>query len=164
MGNKRINNLENKKDYEFSKMSSTPSRVKLEQWLTDCLGFDDGVSDVLDYLLEIESSEDLYEYLSQLLGIEDDKISKFVDDLGRFQRGEELIHLEFQRSTTNIDDKKPSANNKQGEDEKVASSTNATTKNNSISSNRNNNDAIQNTNTKQQQSQSKLSSNSAAFI
>merc|ERR1712183_285221 len=107
MGNKRINNLENKKDYEFSKMSSTPSRVKLEQWLTDCLGFDDGVSDVLDYLLEIESSEDLSDYLAQLLGINDNEILKFVDDLGRFQRGEELIHLAFE-STNNIDDEKKS--------------------------------------------------------
>jgi len=63
----------------------------LEKALGNLLGFDDGATDVLDHLLTIESPEDLLEYLSQLLG--DDRqseITKFVDNVGRFNRGESI--------------------------------------------------------------------------
>mmetsp|Transcript_7321 Transcript_7321/g.11110 ORF Transcript_7321/g.11110 Transcript_7321/m.11110 type:complete len:327 (+) Transcript_7321:109-1089(+) len=70
----------------------TTIKDDLTKRLGSLLGFDEGASDVLEHLLSIESQEDLADYLSQLLGLEDtnEQVTKFVDDVGRFQRGESL--------------------------------------------------------------------------
>ncbi|KAL7565481.1 hypothetical protein ACA910_012220 [Epithemia clementina (nom. ined.)] len=63
----------------------------LLQELAQLLGFDDGASDVLDHLLTIDSSEDLLDYLSQLLGSANDPVKQFVENICRFQRGESVV-------------------------------------------------------------------------
>lgn len=78
---------------ETSKKSSIASRRKaLEHHLGSLLGFDD-VSDVLEHLLTIDTSEDLLEYLSQLLGLDEGAVVDFVEDISRFRGGQELIHI-----------------------------------------------------------------------
>ncbi|KAI2510880.1 putative zinc finger motif [Fragilaria crotonensis] len=73
-------------------MSDTVSSAKetLTEKLADLLGFADGAQDVLEHLLSIESSEDLRAYLSQLLGQDGENVRLFVEDVGKFQRGESL--------------------------------------------------------------------------
>jgi hypothetical protein len=99
-------------------MNSTDPKEVLTKRLADLLGFEDGVSDVLEHLLTIESQEvrlrekgpdfvrnsarrlmiafwypfiqDLLEYLSQLLGQGDDNVKSFVEDAGKFRRGENV--------------------------------------------------------------------------
>ena len=65
----------------------------LESILGSLLGFDDGASDVLGHLLTIESKDDLIEYLSQLLGNESPEMLSFVDNVGQYKRGEDVISL-----------------------------------------------------------------------
>mmetsp|Transcript_8464 Transcript_8464/g.16188 ORF Transcript_8464/g.16188 Transcript_8464/m.16188 type:complete len:286 (+) Transcript_8464:45-902(+) len=65
-------------------------QAQLSQDLADLLGFDDGVEDVLEHLLTIESSEDLLDYLSQLLGSTNEKVQLFVDNVNAFQKGGSL--------------------------------------------------------------------------
>ena len=79
----------------------------LESILGSLLGFDDGASDVLEHLLTIESKDDLIEYLSQLLGNESPEVISFVDNVGRYKRGEEVI-LSVPPETNNSDDKEDS--------------------------------------------------------
>eukprot|EP00980_Cylindrotheca_fusiformis_P014964 scaffold4095_cov117-Cylindrotheca_fusiformis.AAC.21 len=98
---------------------SREGKAILESTLGKLLGFDDGAADVLDHLVTIESKEarlkmngsffnDLSEYLSQLLGNETPEISSFVENVGRFQRGEEVI-LPAADNETPTDDEKPTA-------------------------------------------------------
>uniref|UniRef100_A0A7S4JZ24 TRIP4/RQT4 C2HC5-type zinc finger domain-containing protein n=2 Tax=Odontella aurita TaxID=265563 RepID=A0A7S4JZ24_9STRA len=70
-------------------MSSYAARAALECRLATLLGFDDGASDLFEHIVEIESSEDLSDYLSQLLGDSED-IQDFIGDVGRFKRGEDV--------------------------------------------------------------------------
>lgn len=88
---------------------SQEGRAILESTLGKLLGFDDGASDVLDHLLSVESKEDLLEYLSQLLGDATAEVLAFVDNVGRFKRGDTLALIE---EATNVqeEDSKPSAN------------------------------------------------------
>jgi len=68
------------------------ARSLLEKRLGEFLGFEDeSLSDILEHLLSVESERDLRDYLSQLLGSEDDGIQDFVKDIGRFQRGEPIL-------------------------------------------------------------------------
>ena len=76
-------------------MSSSAGRKTLEKRLGDFLGFDDGVEDVLDHLLSIDSSSDLLDYLEQLLGSRDDAVKAFVEDVGKFQQGLPIETLDF---------------------------------------------------------------------
>eukprot|EP00934_Nitzschia_sp_Nitz4_P004703 Nitzschia sp. Nitz4//scaffold10_size219509//18466//19429//NITZ4_001395-RA/size219509-augustus-gene-0.212-mRNA-1//1//CDS//3329532821//4693//frame0 len=62
----------------------------LVEALGKLLGFDDGASDVLEHLLTIESSEDLVDYLGQLFGGSTSEMLRFVEDVGKFKRGESL--------------------------------------------------------------------------
>ena len=68
------------------------ARKALEGHLASLLGFDE-VSDVFDHLVTIETEDDLLEYLSALLGLEGAAVGDFVDDIWRFQRGEELVNI-----------------------------------------------------------------------
>lgn len=80
------------------------ARRSLEKRLGDFLGFqDDSLSDVLDHLLSIEGSDDLLDYLSQLLGDDQsDDIKLFVEDIGKFQRGEEIDILVDETITEDV--------------------------------------------------------------
>lgn len=75
-------------------------KAVLEEALGKLLGFQDGVSDVLDHLLTIESRNDLETYLNQLLGDLTPSILLFVDNVERFQRGEPIASSDDQLSTT----------------------------------------------------------------
>jgi len=68
------------------------SKSVLIKQLENLLGFDDGADDILEHLLPIKSSEDLRDYLSQLSGLDgdNDNVQTFVNDVGKFQRGEKL--------------------------------------------------------------------------
>ena len=68
------------------------ARKALEAHLASLLGFDE-VSDVFDHLVTIDVKDDLLEYLSALLGLEGGAVGDFVDDIWRFQRGEELVNI-----------------------------------------------------------------------
>jgi len=71
---------------------SSADRTALEHRLASLLGFDDAVEDIFEQLLSIDSSEDLFEYLSSLLGDDGDSVKQFVQDVERFQKDEALIH------------------------------------------------------------------------
>mmetsp|Transcript_24207 Transcript_24207/g.57261 ORF Transcript_24207/g.57261 Transcript_24207/m.57261 type:complete len:330 (+) Transcript_24207:72-1061(+) len=75
---------------------SVDPKFKLQKSLGKLLGFDDGAEDVMEYLLSIQSAEDVSEYLQQLLGLssESDELNSFVEDMGRYHRGEKLSHNE----------------------------------------------------------------------
>jgi len=73
-------------------MGDDSSRKALEGHLASLLGFDE-VSDVFEHLLTIEEEDDLSEYLSALLGLDGGAVSDFVQDMGRFQRGEKLVNI-----------------------------------------------------------------------
>lgn len=73
-----------------NEMRMESPRDTLVQRLAGLLGFEDGASDVLEHLLSIESQEDLLDYLSQLLGQDNQQVRTFVEDVGRFQTGEAL--------------------------------------------------------------------------
>ena len=73
-------------------MGDDSSRRALEGHLASLLGFDE-VSDVFEHLLTIEEEDDLSEYLSALLGLDDGAVSEFVQDMGRFKRGEKLVNI-----------------------------------------------------------------------
>lgn len=80
----------------------------LEKRLGDILGFDDaGLTDILDHLLSIESDEDLRDYLSQLLGSEDEESREFIKDLGRFQKGEPYEFVEPAATASNSQQQPP---------------------------------------------------------
>ena len=106
---------------------STAARRSLENRLGNFLGFqDESLSDVLDHLLSIEGSDDLLDYLSQLLGDDQsDDIKVFVEDIGKFQRGEEIaiLIMEDDTSTANVpateDTPTTTARNKQPQEENV---------------------------------------------
>lgn len=55
--------------------------------------------------------QDLAEYLSQLLGNETPEIVEFVENVGRFQRGEEVILASTEKDGHATDDSKPEALN-----------------------------------------------------
>jgi hypothetical protein len=92
-------------------MAMVPAKSKelLVQQLAVLLGFgeDDGAADdMLEHLLTIESSKDLLDYLTQLLGA--DKIEamrSFVDNVGRFQRGEAIISVEKEDAEVKSEEK-----------------------------------------------------------
>eukprot|EP00547_Thalassionema_nitzschioides_P004528 CAMPEP_0194206156 /NCGR_PEP_ID=MMETSP0156-20130528/5257_1 /TAXON_ID=33649 /ORGANISM="Thalassionema nitzschioides, Strain L26-B" /LENGTH=315 /DNA_ID=CAMNT_0038932599 /DNA_START=62 /DNA_END=1009 /DNA_ORIENTATION=- len=69
-------------------MTQIESKEILTKRLENLLGFDDGTGDVLEHLLSIESHYDLKDYLVQLLGQGGENVISFVDDVGKFQRGE----------------------------------------------------------------------------
>ncbi|KAL3939889.1 MAG: hypothetical protein SGBAC_005463 [Bacillariaceae sp.] len=71
---------------------SQEGKFLLESILGKLLGFDEGAGDLLNHLLTIESEEDLKEYLSQLLGSETPETEEFVANVGRYQRGEEVLY------------------------------------------------------------------------
>jgi len=71
--------------------TSPTDRAVLVGCLSSLLEFEDGVSDVFEHILEIETSEDLLDYLSQLLGDAGEEVRDFVDDVGRFKRGESIL-------------------------------------------------------------------------
>mmetsp|Transcript_1136 Transcript_1136/g.1847 ORF Transcript_1136/g.1847 Transcript_1136/m.1847 type:complete len:315 (-) Transcript_1136:50-994(-) len=76
------------------------SKDVLNKALADLLGFDDGAEDVLEHLLSIESREDLLDYLSQLLGQDGENVKSFVDNVGKYQRGETLSNSSSLQSET----------------------------------------------------------------
>ena len=79
------------------------ARRSLEKRLGDFLGFDDdGLSDILEHLLTIESEADLRDYLSQLLGSEDDDMREFVKDIGRFQKGEPIQGIDEEEAKAKV--------------------------------------------------------------
>jgi chemotaxis protein histidine kinase CheA len=84
---------------------SAGARKTLEKRLGDFLGFDDGVSDVLDHLLTIVSSSDLLDYLEQLLGSKDNDVKAFVQDIERFQKGLPIDEIDFGKGDSNEDPK-----------------------------------------------------------
>ena len=89
---------------------SQEGKLILESILASLLGFDDGASDVLGHLLTIESKDDLIEYLSQLLGNETPELLSFVDNVGRYKRGEDVISLVVSETNNiNEEDSKPKA-------------------------------------------------------
>mmetsp|Transcript_23048 Transcript_23048/g.26296 ORF Transcript_23048/g.26296 Transcript_23048/m.26296 type:complete len:323 (-) Transcript_23048:154-1122(-) len=69
------------------------SKSILIKRLENLLGFDDSVDDILEQLLQIESSEDLQDYLSQLLGSDNDDVQTFVNDVGKYKGGESLVAI-----------------------------------------------------------------------
>ncbi|CAJ1946403.1 unnamed protein product [Cylindrotheca closterium] len=71
---------------------SQEGKFLLESILGKLLGFDEGAGDLLEHLLTIPSEEDLKEYLSQLLGSETPETKEFVLNVGRYQRGEEVLY------------------------------------------------------------------------
>lgn len=71
-------------------MSERESKEILTKQLGNLLGFDDGAADVLEHLLSIESHDDLKDYLVQLSGQNGGNVIAFVDNVGKFQRGEAL--------------------------------------------------------------------------
>jgi len=75
---------------------SADPKLRLQKSLGKLLGFDDGAEDVMEYLLSIQSGEDVSDYLQQLLGLssESDELKSFVEDMGRYHRGEKLSHNE----------------------------------------------------------------------
>lgn len=58
--------------------------------LAELLGFDDGVQDVLEHLVSIESHDDLVDYLEQLLGA-NKNVSSFVTNVQKSKDGETLV-------------------------------------------------------------------------
>ena len=78
------------------------ARKALEAHLASLLGFDE-VSDVFDHLVTIETKDDLTDYLSALLGLEGAAVGDFVDDIWRFQRGEELVNISVIKENSEAD-------------------------------------------------------------
>jgi len=75
---------------ETTMADSSHQRDVLIQSLADLIGFDDGVADVLEHLLTIESKDDLLDYLSQLLGSESEQVKALVQSISAFQQGETI--------------------------------------------------------------------------
>lgn len=100
-------------------------RNVLVKGLSDLLGFEDGTSDVLDHLLTIECREDLLDYLSQLLGLDkaDEKLNELVENICRFQNGEELVITSNDTATVKNDnsDQKTSKKPGEGSDSQIVS-------------------------------------------
>lgn len=69
--------------------------------LEKLLGFD-GVEDILEHLLTIESEQDLLDYLSQLLGNDGTDVKLFVADVGQFKKGETLSPIELPLSIEDL--------------------------------------------------------------
>ena len=83
--------------------SPDASRRALEIQLESLLGFGE-VSDVFDHLASIDTSDDLLDYLSQLLGTSGQEVQEFVADLCRYQCGEELVHITVEDDGTAVSD------------------------------------------------------------
>lgn len=72
-------------------MSDAESKKTLENALGGLLGFDDGeAEDLLEHLLSIDSSEDLSEYLVQLMGGQSPELNDFVQNMSRYKSGESI--------------------------------------------------------------------------
>ncbi len=84
---------------------SNECRLHLEQCLASLLEYDiEDVVDFIDPLLSFDSKDDILEYVSGLLGRSDDQVMSFVDNIVKFQRGEQIV-------TTSTNDNRNSSNN-----------------------------------------------------
>mmetsp|Transcript_21529 Transcript_21529/g.30158 ORF Transcript_21529/g.30158 Transcript_21529/m.30158 type:complete len:341 (-) Transcript_21529:25-1047(-) len=70
--------------------SHSDDRLVMVGCLASLLGFDD-VSDVFDQLLSVETREDLLEYMTSLLGEDNEEIQTFVDNVIRFKNDQVLL-------------------------------------------------------------------------
>jgi len=86
-------------------------REKLEDCLSDLLGSNKNdekgfASDILDHLIEIDSSDYQLEYISSFLGEITPKVEVLVDNIKKWQRGERII---ISHSTILKEEKKPNS-------------------------------------------------------
>ncbi|GKY91778.1 hypothetical protein MPSEU_000149500 [Mayamaea pseudoterrestris] len=71
--------------------TSTAGKAHLTMRLAELLKMDDVAEGMIDYLLTIDSRNDLLEYLTQLLGASNGAVTSFVDDVCSYQRGDLVV-------------------------------------------------------------------------